>query len=120
MGVYDYFRGPCPHCGGKVDTSPDYGVCGDMQTKICSVFATDEKGNWLCSRDFYPGDTLPILKGENYFGDRIPKTFLWILKGETACCGKRIAIFVKDCIIGEPIKTDDIDFRTLMHPVYIG
>lgn len=69
MGVYDYFKGKCPHCNGQVDQWNGQ-ECGDIQTKAFSG----------CSfRSFYPGDTMPHVPPSNPM--RI---------GTTACCDKMV------------------------------
>lgn len=50
MGVYDFFKGPCPNCPKDIDYYPKIGDhCGEIQTKL---FSTPDFGN--CFRDFFP------------------------------------------------------------------
>ncbi len=75
MGVYDFFRGPCPHCGGQIDTHPEYGVCGDIQTKAF---------DFPRFRSYRPGDVCP----------KPPSMRMRI--GETVCCGKDITVVFRN------------------------
>ena len=84
MGVYDFFKGPCPKCGGNVG---DYKgeESGDIQTKMFDPVPEDG----ACFRSFSPGDTLPFA----------PPTKRQCI-GETACCGTKIdAIFDGDKLV---------------------
>lgn len=75
MGVYDYFKGTCPHCGKDVSDYKGSGkFIGEIQTKIFqpkSIFG-------LCFRSYRPGDKVPIAQPAS------------IIIGECACCGKII------------------------------
>ncbi len=74
MGVYDFFKGQCPHCDlqiGHVNGIP----CGDIQTKLFI------KNSFLSFRSFYPGDIMP---------DYPPLNFIEI--GPTTCCKKMIFV----------------------------
>lgn len=102
MAELDFLRGSCPYCGGQAD----------MQTKICSDSAT-------CWRNFYPGDRLPILPYNNYYGDALPQTFVWIVRGETICCRNRIATIIRDGIIGPLMRLKALDGQFITIPIYI-
>ena len=114
MEVNDFLRGPCPHCGGKIDTDMSGLQYGAMATKICSY----PKDLNTCFRDFYPGMMLPIIQGPNYYQDILPNTFLWIVSGHTICCAKKVAILINAGIISTIIRTQDIDFDNLSMIIY--
>ena len=83
MGVYDFFKGSCPHCGKGIDHHPEFGKCGDIQTKF---FIT---GDDPCFREFRPGQRVPFP----------PECDLII--GRTACCKTIIgAEFRDDLLVG--------------------
>jgi len=79
MGVYDFFKGPCPHCQQQVDVHPEYGKCGDIQDK---TFIHEPNAN-DCFRDFYPGCQMPVYM--KYFEKII---------GPTCCCDKLIKCII--------------------------
>lgn len=61
MGVYDFWRGVCPHCNKRFDCDKDGVRCGDIQTKIFE---------YPMFRDFFPGSELPEFPGDKiYIGD---------------------------------------------------
>jgi hypothetical protein len=93
MGVYDFLRGTCPYCNGQIDTDENGTQCGSIQTKICS-------DGFKSFRTFRPGDRLPLLHGENYHGNIVPKTFWWIPKENTVCCNQPIIVLVTDRRVG--------------------
>lgn len=85
MGVYDYFRGKCPHCDGNVDER-DGEKYGDIQCK----FFTSGKHHTsarTCFRDFYPGGIVPFAPGKD------------LVIGPTVCCGKDIKVVFDGCKI---------------------
>lgn len=84
MGVYDFFKGKCPYCSGQVDVHPQYGICGDIQTKIW--IHEPEYGD--CFRDFYPGSKTPI-----------PIDYAEFEIGPTCCCDKNIMVIIINDII---------------------
>ena len=82
MGVYDFFKGTCPKCNKQVDDHPEYGRCGDIQTKY---FIVDIENSF---RDFKPGCKVPFAPNENF------------IIGRTCCCDTLIkAIFDQDLLI---------------------
>lgn len=84
MGVYDFFKGQCPNCGKGIDHHPEFGRCGDIQTKFF-IFAGYED----CFREFFPGDRVPFSPGGN------------LIIGRTCCCKTIIkAEFQDDLLIG--------------------
>jgi hypothetical protein len=50
MGVYDFFRGKCPHCSKRFDCDDSGCKCGDIQTKMFTRPSF---------RSFFPGDVVP-------------------------------------------------------------
>lgn len=81
MGVYDFFKGQCPKCDHNIDHHPEFGVCGDIQTKY---FITDHTE---CFRDFYPGKKVPFAPQNNF------------IIGKTCCCNTLIkACFDKNIL----------------------
>jgi hypothetical protein len=114
MEVHDFLRGPCPYCGGRIDTDISDLQYGAMPTKICAY----PKDTTTCFRDLYPGMTLPIIQGPNYYGDTLPDTFLWIVSGHTICCRQKVATLINVSIISTIIRTQDIDFDNLGVDVY--
>lgn len=109
MEVHDYLRGPCPHCAGKIDTDISGLQYSYMPTKICSY----PQNIHSCFRDFYPGMTLPIIPGPNYYNDILPDNFIWIVPGHTICCGNKVAIFINSRIISTIKRIQDINNLTL-------
>ena len=81
MGVYDYFKGTCPKCGFELDTSPEFGRCGEIQTKLFSR---------PYAREFRPGQKVPHYLGE----DVVPI-------GTTVCCNTKIAAHFEQTSIVE-------------------
>lgn len=81
MGVYDFFKGDCPHCGGQIDHHPQFGAGGDIQTKYFDPWP--EEGE--CFRSFYPGSQVPFAPEENF------------LIGRTCCCHT----LIKACFDGD-------------------
>ena len=55
MGVYDFFKGECPHCRGQIDTEEKGQKFGEIQTKafINPLHLMDS------FRKFYPGSLMP-------------------------------------------------------------
>jgi hypothetical protein len=86
MGVYDFFKGECPYCYKQIDVDPEYGKCGDIQTKLFIYQPNDDD----CFREFYPGDQTPI-----------EIEYMEICIGPTCCCGEYIIVIIKDSIIQE-------------------
>jgi hypothetical protein len=86
MGVYDFFRGPCPYCDGQIDIHPEYGKCGDIQTKIW-IYQPEMND---CFRDFYPGSYSPI-----------PIDYKEYRIGPTCCCNNEIMVIIIDSVIQE-------------------
>lgn len=84
MGVYDFFKGECPYCLHPVDHHPEFGTCGDIQTKI---FIT-EHNTIDYFRSFYPGSYTP------YFID-----FAEYIVGPTSCCDHMIRVIIINSII---------------------
>lgn len=83
MGVYDFFKGSCPNCGRGVDHHPDFGRCGDIQTKFFI------EGDLECFREFRPGSRVPFPPGCN------------LIIGRTSCCKTIIkAEFHDDLLAG--------------------
>jgi len=81
MGVYDFFKGKCPNCPKMIDEHPEYGQCGDIQTKYFIV--NDE-----CFRSFQPGDRVPFIPETNF------------VIGRTCCCDTIIKVcFERDRIV---------------------
>ena len=96
MGVYDFLRGGCPNpaCQGKVDHHPNYGVAGDIQTKL---WAIPEQG--MCFRSFCPGDTVPKDMGQ-----------VVIPIGKTCCCSTEIeAVFDGTTLLGYKLLDQPFD-----------
>lgn len=82
MGVYDFFKGTCPKCNKQVDDHPEYGRCGDIQTKY---FIIHEMNSF---REFKPGCKVPFTPNENF------------LIGKTCCCDTLLrAIFNQDTLL---------------------
>ena len=88
MGVYDFFRGECPHCHSQVDEHPDFGKCGDIQTKRYTHLPKIND----CFRDFYPGMDLFMTYGLSVSDEDI-------VIGPTCCCEKDIIVVIRDNII---------------------
>jgi hypothetical protein len=84
MGVYDFFKGTCPHCQKQIDDHPDFGLCGDLQDKTF----INQPNYDDCFRNFYPGCKIPVYY--EYFEKII---------GPTCCCGKFIKFIIKDGIL---------------------
>lgn len=81
MGVYDFFKGPCPKCKDSIDNHPEFGPCGDIQTKY---FITGDS----CFRDFFPGSKMPFAPLHNF------------IIGRTCCCQTLIkACFDNDILV---------------------
>lgn len=68
MGVYDFFKGTCPHCCKSIDDHPEYGKGGDIQTKY---FISDPEE---CFRTFLPGNRVPFAPNTN------------LVIGRSCCC----------------------------------
>jgi hypothetical protein len=110
MGVYDYWKGECPYCGGQIDTDENGNQYGDIQTKIFTHYP----GNGDCFRVFKPGDTLPFALLSNA-----------IVIGDSVCCGHPIvAILDGDKLVsyeqlpehaGEEIPNLDKERRAEMY-----
>lgn len=83
MGVYDFFKGKCPQCGSQIDHSPEYGACGDIQTKYFGPWPEDGE----CFRNFYPGSRVPFAPGEDF------------LIGRTCCCKTLIKACFEDDLL---------------------
>lgn len=58
MGVYDFWRGVCPHCNKRFDCDKEGKLCGDIQTKIFEQ---------PMFRYFFPGSTLPEFPGDKIY-----------------------------------------------------
>jgi hypothetical protein len=83
MGVYDFFKGTCPVCHNQVDNHPEYGKCGDIQTKY---FVGPEPED--CFRNFRPGHRVPFPPGKD------------LVVGKTCCCDTLIkAVFDGDLLL---------------------
>ena len=84
MGVCDFFKGDCPHCGDQVENYKGE-PSGDIQTKMFKPWA--ESG--CCFREFRPGSRVPFAPH---------KTRVSI--GSTACCNKPVvAVFEGDVLV---------------------
>jgi len=82
MGVYDFFKGKCPNCPKNIDEHPEFGACGDIQTKY--FIMNDEE----CFRNFYPSHKVPFDPYQNF------------IIGRTCCCKTIIkACFVKNLLV---------------------
>ncbi len=82
MGIYDFFKGKCPHCDGNIDEY-DGEPYGDIQTKMFWPQPS------ACFRSFWPGGKLP-------FAPPIKR----ICIGKTSCCDTMIdAIFEGDTLL---------------------
>lgn len=82
MGVYDFFKGDCPACLGKIDCiQGDEQPWGEIQTKIWAT--PDEE---CCFRSFYPGMRVPSDPGNSE-----------IVIGRTCCCDS----LIKACFDGD-------------------
>jgi hypothetical protein len=82
MGVYDFFKGKCPECQKQIDQDPEYGKCGDIQTKY---FILEVE---YCFRYFYPDQKVPFVPHENF------------IIGRTCCCNTLIkAFFDQDLLL---------------------
>ena len=73
MGLYDFFKGVCPSCGNDIDNMPEFGKCGDIQTKF---FSPNEDN---CFREFYPRTHVPFAPEQDE-----------MIIGKTACCNTTI------------------------------
>ena len=83
MGIYDFFKGKCPSCFKQIDNHPEFGICGNIQTKYFIDYSNDE-----CFRNFYPGDKVPFAPGKN------------LIIGRTCCCNSLLkAIFNNDILV---------------------
>jgi len=112
MTISDFIQGKCPYCIGYIHIHPEYGLCDNIRTKICS---NSEK----YFRIFMPGDILPLSNYPNYYGDILPSSFIWIISGKTACCNKNIAVLVYNKIIGNFIKLEDIEYIDIPITIFI-
>jgi len=81
MGVYDFFKGKCPKCPSFIDLHPEYGQCGDIQTKY---FIRYDEPNEQCFRSFQPGSYVPFIPESNF------------LIGRTCCCNTLIKACFQD------------------------
>jgi len=75
MGVYDFFKGPCPKCGAEIGEG-----MGDIQTKL---FSEPIEGG--CFRTFRPGDELPA-----HIEDGLSPLYPF-----PYCCGSKRVLYAK-------------------------
>jgi hypothetical protein len=88
MGVYDFFKGTCPKCFNQINNHPQYGLCGDIQTKY---FIIDEMDSF---RSFYPGSKVPFAPDKDF------------IIGKTCCCNTLIkAIFNWNILTGYQVAS---------------
>jgi hypothetical protein len=91
MGIYDFFKGTCPHCGDQID-SYNGQKCGSIQTKM--FWPVPEH----CFRDFMPGERVPFAP---------PDYMKRFCVGTTACCDTLIdAIFEEDLLVRYEVSKD--------------
>lgn len=96
MGFNDFFRkGPCPHCQGEVDVSPQYGRGGSIQSKIFLDFYEDSRS---CFNDYYPGSQIPMSLGGYHM----------IYVGKTACCNKTILGHIRLSTLVQYVREEDV------------
>lgn len=97
MGVYDFFKGKCPKCPSFIDIHPEYGQCGDIQTKY---FIQDEQ----CFRNFTPGSRVPFAPLSNF------------VIGRTCCCNTLIkACFEGDVLLEYTVAIGTDKYQYMKH-----
>lgn len=84
MGVYDFFKGKCPQCPSYIDIHPEYGQCGDIQTKYFIGYDGYDGYDETCFRSFEPGCVVPFSPDSNF------------VIGRTCCC----RTLIKACFQG--------------------
>jgi hypothetical protein len=86
MGVYDFFKGECPYCHKDVDNHPEFGKCGDIQSKIFIFVPTGTYDD--CFREFFPNKKMPFTLSDSEY-----------TIGPTCCCNKMIKAIFKNNIL---------------------
>jgi hypothetical protein len=101
MGVFDTIVDYCPNCGEPVG----------LQTKICSSYEES-------LRELRSGDTLPLLEEWNYYGDMVPRSFIWKLKDVCHNCNTEFSVLVMNKRMGNLVANEVAHVNAFNLPIY--